>query len=97
MEDVNTVVHVQIPLAFHGDGEFVVDEVKENVGSALIGGSDRKVIDLSFKECALAVDDTGVQTWFVYRGCHADILENRVGVLFPESGEIQGGLALQRK
>ena len=92
MENVNTVVHVQIPLAFHGDGEFVVDEVKENVGSALIGGSDCKIIDLSFKECALAVDDTGVQARFVYPGCHADILENSVGVLFLESGRFRVAL-----
>jgi hypothetical protein len=47
-------------LAFHGDGELVVDEVKEDVGGTFVRGSDRKVVDLAFKECVLAVDDARV-------------------------------------
>jgi hypothetical protein len=47
-------------LAFHGDGELVVDEVEEDVGGTFVWGSDRKVVDLAFKECALAVDDARV-------------------------------------
>ena len=60
LEDINSVVHIKIALAFHSDGEFVIDEVKENVCSMFIGGSDRKVVDMLFEEGTFAVDDTRV-------------------------------------
>ena len=49
LKDINSIVRIKIALAFHGDREFVIDEVKENGGSTLIGGGDSKIIDLSFE------------------------------------------------
>jgi len=49
LKDINSIVHIKIALAFHGDGEFVIDEVKENGGSTFIGGSNSKIVDLSFE------------------------------------------------
>jgi len=47
--DINSIVHIKITLAFHRDGEFVINEVKENGGSTFIGGGNSKIIDLSFE------------------------------------------------
>ena len=49
LKDINSIVHIKIALAFHGDGEFVINEVKENGGSSLIGGGNSKIVDLSFE------------------------------------------------
>ena len=49
LKDINSVVHIKIALSFHGDGEFVVDEVKDNGISTFIGGGDCKIINLSFE------------------------------------------------
>ena len=49
-------------MTFHWDGKFVVDEIEENVGSAFVGCSDGKVVDLSFEESSVAVDNAGVRS-----------------------------------
>ncbi len=46
LEDVNTVIHIQVSLKFDWDQEFVVDKVHDNVRSVQVGCSNSKIIHL---------------------------------------------------
>ncbi len=83
LRHISPIKHVKKPLAFDWHREAVVQEVHEDVSSALIGGSNGKVIDLAHEDNAGVVDDPRVETWFMYRRGEANVTENSVGMFLP--------------
>jgi hypothetical protein len=51
----------------------VVEEVQEDVGSALVRSSDSEIIDLAFEQNPFTVDNPGVETRFVDRRGETEI------------------------
>jgi hypothetical protein len=47
--DIHAIEHIQVALAFDGDRQAVIQHVKEYIGSALIEGGNRKVINLTLE------------------------------------------------
>ena len=65
---VDTVKHVQVSLALDGDGETVIQHIKEDVRCALVRGSNGKNIKLMLKYYAFVINYIRVETWFVNGG-----------------------------
>jgi hypothetical protein len=83
--DIYSVEHVEEALSFQRDGELVINHIKEDVCGPFVGRSDRKVVNLSLEDNALAGDDTRIQAGFVYGGCEAKFPQDGVSVFLPES------------
>ncbi len=60
LENVDAIIHVEISLAFDWYFQFVVDKVEEDVSSFGIRSSNGEVVDLTFEEDAVVVDNSGV-------------------------------------
>ncbi len=89
---VDTIKHVQVSLALDGDGETVIQHIKEDVCCALVRCSNGKIINLMLKYYAFAIDDTRVETWFVNGRDQSNFTEDGIGVLFPEAWRLRVAL-----
>jgi hypothetical protein len=65
---IDTVKHVQVSLLLDGDGEAVIQHIKEDVRCALVRGSNGKNIKLMLKYYAFVINYIRVETWFVNGG-----------------------------
>jgi hypothetical protein len=89
---VDTVKHVQVSLVFDGDGGTVIQHIKEDVCCMLVRCSNGKIINLTLKYYAFAINHTRVETWFVNGRDQSNFTEDGIGVLFPEGRRIRVAL-----
>ncbi len=85
LEDVNTIVHLQVSLTFDQDQEFVVDKVHDNVYSVQVGCGNSKIIHLLHQKNAPPTKCSQIKARFIHRGCEADVSQNFVSMFFPKS------------
>ena len=91
---VNPIEHVQEPLTLDWHREFFVKHVEEDIRSTLVRRSNGKVVDLTFEEDELPINDPGVEAGFMNRWHEAQFLEDSVGMLFPKLWRLR--MALHR-
>jgi hypothetical protein len=64
--EVDTIIHIEVALAFDRYCKFVVDHVQKYISSSLsVGGGNSEVIDMTHEEDTLTVDGARIQVWFV--------------------------------
>ncbi len=60
LDNVDAIEHVQEALTLDGHGQFLVKHVKKDISSPLVGGCNRKVVNLAHEHNTFAVDNSGV-------------------------------------
>ncbi len=60
LDNVNAIIQVKIALPLDGDGQFLVNVVHNNVGSARIRRGNSKIVNLLHKEDTFAVERSGI-------------------------------------
>jgi hypothetical protein len=82
--DIDAIEHIQEALAFDGDRQAVVQHVKEYIRSALIGGSNHKVINLTLENNAFTINSPQIQAWLMDRRDEAKVAKDGIYLLLPE-------------
>ena len=80
----------------HRNLKFVVDHVEEDVRSFSIWSSNSKVVDLTFEEDTVSVDDSLIKAQFMYGWLETKFAEDRVGMLLPKAGRLRVSLHCQQ-
>ncbi len=60
LDNVDAIEHVQEALALDGHGEFLVKHAEKDIHSLLVGGCNRKVVDLAHEHNTFAVNNFAV-------------------------------------
>jgi len=81
---IDAIEHIQVHFAFDGDGQAVVQRVKEYIRSALIGGSNHKVINLTLENNAFTINSPQIQAWLMDRRDEAKVAKDGICVILPE-------------
>ena len=89
LEDVNPVIHVKVALTFHRNLKFVLNHVEEDVHGFSIWSSNSKVVDLTFEEDTVSVDDSRIKARFMYGWLKTKFAEDRVGMFLPKAGKLR--------
>ncbi len=84
--DVDTIKHIQQTLSLKGNGQLVIYEIEEDVGSFLIRGGDGKFLNLAFEDDSLAGNGAGIQTWLMGGRSKTKFVEDCIGMLLPKTG-----------
>ncbi len=59
--DIDTIIHIEVALAFDRYHNFVVDHVQKYISSFGVRGGNSKVVDLTHEEDRLTVDGARIQ------------------------------------
>ncbi len=85
LDDINAVEHVEEALVLNRHCEFLIEHIKKDIGSTLVRGPNGKVVDLSFKDNTVAIDNAGIATRFVDCQCESEVAQDGVGMFFPQT------------
>ncbi len=84
--DVDTIKHIQQSLSLKGNGQLVIYEIEEDVGSFFIRGGNGKIVNLAFEDDSLAGNGAGIQTWLMGGRSKTKFAKDCVGMLLPKTG-----------
>jgi hypothetical protein len=82
---IDAIEHIQVTFALIEDGQAVVQHVKEYIRSALIGGSNCKVINLrTLENNKFTINSPQIQAWLMDRRDEAKVAKDGICVILPE-------------
>ncbi len=92
LDDINAIEHVEEALALNRHCEFLIKHIKKDIGGTLVRGTNGKVIDLSFKDNLVAINNARIETRFVDCRCESEVAQDGVGMFFPQTRRLKVSL-----
>ena len=90
--NIDTIVHVEEALWFHGHRELFVLHVEEDISRTWVRCRDSEVIHLAHEDDTNAIDITRVEAGFVHHRCEAEFTKYNTCMLFPQTGSLRVSL-----
>jgi hypothetical protein len=92
LNDINAVEHVEEALALIRHCEFLIEHIKKDIGGTLVRGPNGKVVDLSFKDNPVAINNARIETRFVDCWCESKVALDGISMFFPQMRRLRVSL-----